>query len=321
MDNPLLELKNVSIGFKSDGSITEIVSDVSFSIQKGEIFGLVGESGCGKSVTAMSLLKLLPQPGGVYIGGKILFQGHNIIDTDESAMNKIRGNKISMIFQEPSSALNPLFTVEKQILECFEYHPFEGNKQERLFELMEKVGLLDTNRILKSYPHELSGGMLQRVMIAIALILQPSLIIADEPTTALDVTIQAQIMELLVNLSREFNVSVLLITHNLGLIAQYAHRLAIMYAGRIVEECSIDDFLRGARHPYTKGLMQAIPDIHAEMYDLIPIEGQVPQPSEYTNGCRFYDRCSLKSDKCLEKPELEKISDSHKAACFNMDRN
>jgi len=315
-----LKVNNLSVGFRSENGVIPILDNVSFEVRKGEIYGLVGESGCGKSVTALSVLRLLPQPGGVLLGGQIYFEGKNIIDLSEESMQKIRGNKISMIFQEPSSALNPLYTVKKQVMECFAYHEFKGNKENHVRELFKKVGLNDTERIFKAYPHELSGGMLQRVMIAIALVMNPSLIIADEPTTALDVTIQAQIMELLVQLAKDFEVSVLLITHNLGLIAQYADRLGVMYAGRIIEESTVDEFLAGARHPYTLGLVKAIPDMSATSYQLQPIEGQVPQPKDFVEGCRFFDRCQYRTEQCNSKPELKAVSQNRLAACFNLDK-
>ncbi len=316
----LLEVKNLSVAFNTENGKIQITDKVSFSIEKGEIYGLVGESGCGKSVTAYSILKILPQPAGVIQGGEVLFQGEDILTFDQEKLARLRGESISMIFQEPGSALNPLVKIKRQLLECFEYHTsgFKSKKQRevRVIELLKKVGFSDPQRILNAYPHELSGGMLQRVVITMALLLKPKLIIADEPTTALDVTVQAQIMELLVGLQKESGCSILLITHNLNLIAQYADRLGVMYAGRIVEECSVDDFVKGANHPYTKGLLKAIPNLDSTCFDLKAIPGQVPQPKDFVKGCRFYERCEMAFEACRQKPELKKIENCRKVACF-----
>jgi oligopeptide/dipeptide ABC transporter ATP-binding protein len=224
-----------------------------------------------------------------------------------------------MIFQEPAAALNPLLTVERQLMECFDYHPFDGEKTKRILELLHRVGFPDPHRILTAYPHELSGGMLQRVMIAMALIMKPDLIIADEPTTALDVTVQAQIMELLVEMKQETDTSILLITHNLGLIAQYADRLAVMYAGRIVEESAVQSFIDHPLHPYTKGLLDALPKLTIGESEIIPIPGQVPQPRDYTAGCRFRDRCDKAFERCIEKPPLYHAAEGQQVACFLYD--
>jgi len=312
----LLKIKGLSLGFKTEGHDVSITDDVSFQINTGEIYGLVGESGCGKTVTALAILRLLPQPGGKIFSGEIEFAGNNIITMRDKELRSLRGNEISMIFQEPGSALNPLLTIRRQLMECFDYHEYTGNRESRVLELLERVGFSDPNRILASYPHELSGGMAQRAMIAMALIMRPKLIIADEPTTALDVTVQAQIMELLVSLQREFNTSILLIAHNLNLIAQYASRLSVMYAGRIVEESSVDVFLQNPLHPYTKGLLAAMPDLHDDRPDLMPIPGQVPQPEDFQSGCRFRERCFQAMDACLAKPELVEINEYQKIACF-----
>ena len=225
-----------------------------------------------------------------------------------------------MIFQEPTAALNPLLTVERQLLECFDYHAFDGDKERRIRDLLHQVGFPDAHRILMAFPHELSGGMLQRVMIAMALIMQPDLIIADEPTTALDVTVQAQIMELLVEMKHDIDTSILLITHNLCLIAQYADRLAVMYAGRIVEESPIQTFLDNPLHPYTKGLLGALPKLNVGETEIIPIPGQVPQPRDYAQGCRFRDRCDVAFDRCVERPSLFDNGDDQRVACFLYDK-
>lgn len=313
----LLEVKDLSISFQTDdGTVAAITDKVSFSIMKGEIFGLVGESGCGKTVTALSLLRLLPQPITKIHSGSITLKGKNLLSLSCDEMHSIRGREISIIFQEPTAALNPLLTIKKQLEELFEYHDYTADKSKRILELLKRVGFPDPNRILKAYPHELSGGMLQRTMIALALILKPSLIIADEPTTALDVTVQAQVLELLIEMQKEFGTSVLFITHNLNLIAQYADRLAVMYAGRIVEESDLESFLEKPLHPYSNGLMAALPDLNTDNPVLQAIPGTVPQPKEYASGCRFKDRCNRAFDRCGEKPELHRYSKSQRVACF-----
>ncbi len=325
MSDTVLEVQNLSIGFASEGrtgdesdsqTVTAITDRVNFELRRGEVLGLVGESGCGKTVTALALLRLLPSPGGRILDGRILFQGRDILGLDHDALRKLRGGEISMIFQEPSAALNPLMTIEGQLFEVFQYHelseaPGISAPEKRIRELLERVGFADPDRILKAYPHQLSGGMLQRVVIAMALLLKPAIVIADEPTTALDVTVQAQIMELLVELQREEGTSVLLITHNLGLIAQYAERLAVMYAGRIVEDAPVESFLKEAHHPYSQGLLAALPDITRQKR-LQPIDGQVPRPAEYDDGCRFRERCTRRSEvappsRCEERPHLRPL--------------
>jgi peptide/nickel transport system ATP-binding protein len=317
---PLLEVKDLTVSFESDGQDIEITDRVSFCIYPGEIFGLVGESGCGKTVSALALLRLLPMPGGKIKCGQVFLKGQEILSLSPEKIREVRGKNISMIFQEPSAALNPLMSVKKQIMECFDYHEFDGDKDGGVREILQRVGFPDTKRILSAFPHELSGGMLQRVMIAMALILKPDLIIADEPTTALDVTIQAQIMDLLVEMKKEMDTSILLITHNLNLIAQYATRLSVMYAGRIVEESNTQDFIEGPLHPYTKGLLNALPKLTTEHSGLVPIPGQVPQPKDYVSGCRFQDRCPSAFEPCGNQPDLFVHSEHHRVACFLYDK-
>ncbi|MBD3420701.1 MAG: ATP-binding cassette domain-containing protein [Chitinivibrionales bacterium] len=315
----LLSVRNLSVGFHSESDIVTIIDGVSFDICKGEIFGLVGESGCGKTVTALALLRLLPKPTTRILSGSISLAGMDILALPLQKLYDVRGRTISMIFQEPSAALNPLLSVRTQLDEYFEYHEYAGNPQQRIDELLNRVGFPDPDRILRAYPHELSGGMLQRVMIAMALLLKPALIIADEPTTALDVTVQAQIMELLIEMQQELGTSILFITHNLNLIAQYADRLAVMYAGRIVEQSNLESFLFQPQHPYSRGLLAALPDLHAENPTLTPIPGQVPQPSEYAAGCRFRERCPHTFDKCVHKPALFETAPHRRVACFLYD--
>lgn len=339
MSDIVLKVEDLSIGFASEeaagtaGSaaatenVTAITDCLNFELRRGEVLGLVGESGCGKTVTALALLRLLPSPGGRILNGRIQFQGRDILQLEHDELRKLRGSEISMIFQEPSAALNPLMTIEGQLFEVFAYHdlteaPGIASPEQRIRELLNRVGFADPDRILKSYPHQLSGGMLQRVVIAMALLLKPAIVIADEPTTALDVTVQAQIMELLVELQREEGTSVLLITHNLGLIAQYAERLAVMYAGRIVEDAPVEEFLAQAHHPYSQGLLAALPDV-TQQKRLQPIDGQVPRPADYDDGCRFRDRCHRRSevspaDLCEQRPHLQKLlSDPNReVACW-----
>jgi len=316
---PLLKVKDLTVAFEADGENIEITDKVCFDIYPGEVFGLVGESGCGKTVTALALLKLLPMPGGRILSGSVRLKGKEILTFSPAEIRHVRGSAISMIFQEPAAALNPLLNVRTQLMECFEYHEFDGDKVKRVRELLRRVGFPDPERILAAYPHELSGGMLQRVMIAMALIMGPALIVADEPTTALDVTVQAQIMELLVEMKTQTETSILLITHNLGLIAQYADRLAVMYAGRIVEESGVDDFLADPLHPYTRGLVAALPKLTTERSEIVPIPGQVPQPRDYETGCRFRERCESAFEACMEKPDLFEHAERQRVACFLYD--
>ncbi len=313
---PLLEVQDLSIGFQSEMGLVTITEQVNFRIFPGEAYGLVGESGCGKSVTCLALLKLLPNPGGKVLSGRILFKGQDILTMTPEALRTLRGGAIGMIFQEPGAALNPLWPIRKQLLEPFLYHPYSGDRLKRIQYLLERVGIADPNRVLAAYPHQLSGGMLQRVMIAMALALNPALLIADEPTTALDVTVQAQIMELIEDLRREFKTAVLMITHNLNLIAQYADNVAVMYAGRIVEQSPVHAFLKNPSHPYSVGLLAALPRLDGKRLPPTPIPGQVPGPSEYGPGCRFQERCDRAFAPCGEKPELYPVGPEHASACF-----
>lgn len=316
----IIEVEDLTVSFEENGDYVEITDKVSFNIRKGEVFGLVGESGCGKTVTALSLLRLLPMPGGRILSGRVLFKGEDILSLSSEELRDLRGRNISMIFQEPTEALNPLMDIKGQLMECFDYHEFVGDRERRIVTLLDRVGFPDPERILSSFPHELSGGMLQRVMIAMALIMKPDIIIADEPTTALDVTVQAQIMDLLIDMKRDTSTSILLITHNLGLIAQYTDRLAVMYAGRIVEESDVDTFLKGPLHPYTKGLMGALPKLIAGDAEIVPIPGQVPQPKDYASGCRFKERCEYAFEVCDKKPALFTYQDGRRVACFLYNR-
>lgn len=312
----LLEVQDLSIGFDSEGGIVAITDQVGFALAPGEAYGLVGESGCGKSVTCLSLLKLLPNPGGRVLSGRILFKGKDILAMGPQELRALRGAGIGMIFQEPGAALNPLWPIRRQLLEPFRYHPYKGDPEKRIRDLLARVGIADPDRVLAAYPHQLSGGMLQRVMIAMALCLNPALLIADEPTTALDVTVQAQIMELLEELRREFGAALLMVTHNLNLVAQYADRVGVMYAGRIVEESRVEDFLARPLHPYSAGLLAALPRLDAARHRPRPIPGQVPRPADYLPGCRFRDRCPHAFEPCPKKPDLFPAGEGHQVACY-----
>ncbi len=314
---PLLEVKDLTIGFRTwEGTEVPITDGISFEIHRGEFYGLVGESGCGKTVTALALLRLLPHPGGRIIDGQVLFEGKDTLSISPADLSDIRGREISMIFQGSAATFNPLLTMERQLMEVFDYHPFGGNAGKHLREQLRRVGFPDPRLILRSYPHELSGGMLQRVGICMALLLRPKLVLADEPTTALDVTVQAQILELLLELQQETGLAVLFINHNLNLIAQYADRLAVMYAGRIIEQAGVEDFFKRPAHPYSQGLLQALPDLKTRESDLKPIPGQVPRPIDFVGGCRFQDRCSESGEMCQRKPPAYPIGENHFVNCF-----
>ncbi len=313
----IISVEHLNAGFTGeDEELVMIIDDVSFEIRPGEFFGLVGESGCGKTVTALSLLRLLPVPSGKIISGNVNFKGEDLISLSREALYKIRGQGIGMIFQEPAAAFNPISTIKSQLMEVFDYHDFKGDPDTRVNELLVRVGIPDPNRILKSYPHELSGGMLQRVGICLALLLKPKLVIADEPTTALDVTVQAQIMELLAELQKEENTAILFITHNLNLVAQYGDRLAVMYAGRIAETADTESFFSNPSHPYSLGLLNAMPNLKSDTSTIVPIPGQVPKPSDFLEGCRFADRCDRVFDECKEKPQFYQVGENHFVSCF-----
>ncbi len=311
----LLEINDLYINFKTLWGVAKVLNGVSFNIREGEIFGLVGETGCGKSVTALSILRLLPP--NAEISGKILFKGDNLLEKSEEEMRKIRGKKISIIFQDPMTSLNPLFKVRDQMLDIIELH--EGldrrSAEEHAKKLLKAVGLSDPERILNSYPHELSGGMRQRIMIAMALSSNPYLLIADEPTTALDVTIQKQILELILDLRNQYNFSVLLITHDLGVVAEVCDRVGVMYAGNIVEIAPTEELFENPLHPYTQGLLSVVPDPRIKK-PLKPLKGSVPSLLNPPSGCRFHPRCFYAKGICGNvKPELHEHSPGHFVAC------
>lgn len=317
MNQSILEVKGLKTSFFTDDGEVPAVDGVDFSVGEGEILGIVGESGCGKSVTSLSIMGLLPSPPGKIVGGSISFKGEDISHAKESRMRKLRGNDIAMIFQEPMTSLNPVFTIGDQLMEAIRLHNHLPKKElaARAAELLEMVGLPRAKELLKEYPHELSGGMRQRVMIAMAMSCNPKVLIADEPTTALDVTIQAQILDLMLKLNRETHTAIILITHDLGVVAQVCKRVVVMYAGKVVEEGDVKDIFNHPKHPYTEGLIRSIPDLHSKKDKLYTIKGSVPRPGSIEKGCLFAPRCEYVMDKCrTDSPEL--VGDSHKSRCF-----
>ena len=319
---PLLKVINLKTYFFTDEGVVKAVDDVDLEIYKGETLGIVGESGCGKSVTALSILRLIPSPPGKIVGGQILFRGQELLKLSNSEMRKIRGNEISMIFQEPMTSLNPVFTIGNQIAEAIQLHQGLSKKAslEKAVDMLKLVGIPSPERRVKEYPHQLSGGMRQRAMIAMALSCNPSLLIADEPTTALDVTIQAQILDLMTNLKKDFDMAVMLITHDLGIIAETAARVVVMYAGKVVEEADVYSIFEDPKHPYTQGLLRSIPRPDLGMTKearLQEIPGIVPSLAELPQGCAFNPRCPKVMDICRkETPELKEVKPGHKVRCW-----
>lgn len=322
MAENLLQVKNLKTYFYTEDGIVKAVDDVSFNIMKGETVAIVGESGCGKSITAMSIMKLIPSPPGVIEGGKILFEDRDILKLTDSELRDIRGNNISVIFQEPMTSLNPVFTVGFQIEEAVILHRKLSKSEARktAVNMLRLVGIPMAEKIVDSYPHELSGGMRQRIMIAMAMSCNPKLLIADEPTTALDVTIQAQILDLMRELKERLKTSIILITHDLGVVAEMADYVAVMYAGKIVEEAPVIELFKNPLHPYTVGLLKSKPVINREQNQLYSIPGQVPDPLNMPKGCYFNPRCERAVDKCREiQPSLQNINNKHKVACWLYD--
>lgn len=319
----LLEVRGLSTWFHMESGIAKAVDDVSFYVDKGEMLGLVGESGCGKSVTALSILRLVSSPPGKIEQGSILFNGRDLLALSEAEMRHVRGNDIAMIFQEPMTSLNPVFTIGSQIIEAVRLHQNVGKQEarNRTVEMLKLVGIADPERRVDEYPHQLSGGMRQRAMIAMALSCNPDLLIADEPTTALDVTIQAQIMELLWKLQDELGMAIILITHDLGIVAESAGRMVVMYAGHVVEEGKTKDVFANPGHPYTHGLIESVPRLDNIQRRLTVIRGTVPDPTDLPTGCPFHPRCFLAGDPCrVKNPDLEVIGPHHSARCYFSDQ-
>ncbi len=320
----LLTVDNLHTYFFSGGKVIKAVEGVSLKVRKGEIVGIVGESGCGKSITALSIMKLVPEPPGKYEKGRIVFKGKNLLEISKEELRKVRGKEIGMIFQEPMTALNPVFTVGYQIEEVLKVHTDLSKKDRyrRVLEVMRKVGLPDPEKRYNEYPHQLSGGLRQRVMIAIALVMTPDLVIADEPTTALDVTIQKQILDLIRQLKDDFKTSLIFISHDMGVIREIADRIYVMYAGIIVEEADKNVLFKNSLHPYTRGLIDSIPpvDFKFRKMQLKSIEGSVPDPANKPSGCPFHPRCPYAMERCTKEfpPELE-VEEGHTVRCFLYD--
>ncbi len=316
----LLDVAGLSVAFDTEQGERRVVEDVSFRVGAGETVGLVGESGCGKSVTAMSIMRLLPSPPSRAFAGRILFEGSDLLALAPESMRALRGNRIGMVFQEPMTSLNPVLSIGYQIEEVLRLHRKLGRAEARrqALEMLRHVGIGAPERRFDQYPHQLSGGLRQRVMIAIALVCRPQLLIADEPTTALDVTIQAQILDLLRRLKREMGMALLLITHDLGVVAEMCDRVVVMYAGRIVEQANAVDLFRRPRHPYTAGLLAAMPRLVPKGGKLPSIPGTVPPPGKRGVGCSFAERCGRAEGRCrTELPPLEPVETDHLAACWN----
>jgi len=319
---PLLSVRDLVVEFSTERGVVRAVDRVSFDVRPDETLGIVGESGCGKTVTGLSILGLVPSPPGRIAGGSIRFMGRELVGLPEAEMRRIRGRDIAMIFQEPMTALNPVFTVGSQMIDVLRRYKGLTRRQARAaaVELLAKVGIPAPDRRVDEYPHQLSGGMRQRVVIAMALSCDPKLIVADEPTTALDVTTQAQVLEQIVKLQQEFHMAMILVTHDLGVVAETCHRAIVMYCGRIAEKAEIGPLFGQPRHPYTVGLLESIPRVgHGEKEDLAVIPGMVPDLLQLPRGCRFADRCSRRQPRCDEElPELDGGEDSRsRVACFH----
>jgi len=319
MKTPLLEVRSLSTHFFTEDGVIRAVENVSFDLFPGEILSLVGESGCGKSVTALSILKLIPSPPGRVVSGEVLFDGKDLLKLKEKEMEKVRGNDIAMIFQEPMTSLNPVFTVGDQIMEAILFHQKVDREEakKKAIDLLDRVRIPSPEATIDAYPHQLSGGMRQRAMIAMALSCQPKLLIADEPTTALDVTVQAQVLRLLREIQREMGMAVLLITHDLGVVSEIADRVAVMYAGRMMEYGPIETIFQQVRHPYTRGLLDSIPPLEEKRNRLNAIPGQVPDPMDLPLGCTFHPRCTLAMDNCKKaEPPLFPVNGDHLSRCI-----
>lgn len=319
MSEKLLEVKNLKTYFYTDEGVVKSVDDVSFDVEKGKTLGIVGESGCGKSITSLSIMQLVETPPGKIVGGEIIYQGENLLEKNKDQMRKIRGGEIAMIFQEPMTSLNPVFTVGKQIMEALRLHTDldKEKAKERAIEMLKLVKIPLPEKRFNEYPHQLSGGMRQRVMIAMALSCNPKLLICDEPTTALDVTIQAQILDLIRDLNEKMNTSVLFITHDLGVVSELCDTVIVMYTGRIVEKAPVRELFNDPKHPYTVGLMSAIPRITKDRPPLETIEGVVPNPTERISGCSFWPRCPHATEQCKQgEPPVVQLSEERQVRCW-----
>jgi peptide/nickel transport system ATP-binding protein len=321
LTTPVLKVKDLKTVFRNGGKDVAVVNGIDFTVNEGEIVGIVGESGCGKSMTSLSIMGLVPSPHGRVSEGSIRFMDRDLLEMKESEMRKIRGGEIAMIFQEPMTSLNPAYTIGRQIDEMILLHQDVSKKEarKRTIELLKRVSIPRAEEIVNEYPHQLSGGMRQRVMIAMAMACNPKLLIADEPTTALDVTIQAQILDLMRNLQKETGSSIILITHDLGIVAETCQRVIVMYAGQIVEEGSVIEIFKNPTHPYTKGLLNSIPKIHEQRDILDTIPGSLPSPDEIPDGCRFATRCAVVQEACWkEQPALRAVHEEagHRCRCL-----
>lgn len=316
----LLEVRDLKTHFFTPEGVVKAVDGISYDVKEGETVALVGESGCGKSVSVLSIMRLIPKPQGRIIGGQIIFDGKDLLKLDDGGIRGIRGKEMAMVFQEPMTSLNPVLTIGRQLMETLEIHLKMGKSQakNRAMELLRLVGIPDAEQRLSQYPHQFSGGMRQRMMIAMALSCKPKLILADEPTTALDVTIQAQILELLKDLSQRFGVAIIIITHNLGIVARYADRMNMMYAGKLIERGTCKEIYHNPRHPYTIGLLRSVPRLdQPRKAKLDPIEGQPPEMVDLPPGCSFLDRCKFAIGRCAnEAPPLMAAGEDHLSACW-----
>jgi peptide/nickel transport system ATP-binding protein/oligopeptide transport system ATP-binding protein len=318
--NKLLEIKDLKTYFFTEDGISKAVDGVDLEIYSQETLGIVGESGCGKSITARSVMRLIPEPPGRIVNGQIFFKGRDLLKLKETEMRDVRGNCISMIFQEPMISLNPVFTIGNQISEPLITHKKISKKKALLesIEMLKKVGIPTPEKRVNEYPHELSGGMRQRAMIAMALSCNPELLIADEPTTALDVTIQAQVLDLMKDLKEKYSMSIIIITHDLGVIAEMCDRVAVMYAGNIIEYTDVTTLFSNPKHPYTLGLLKSLPRTDKEVKRLQTIPGNVPSSYNFPKGCKFHNRCPLRDERCLkEEPVIKEIEKNHKVRCWN----
>jgi len=318
----LIDVSGLKTHFFTEEGVVKAVDGVDFEIYPGETIGIVGESGCGKSVTSLSIMRLVESPPGRIVDGSIMFDGDDIVNKNQKEMRKIRGNDISMIFQEPMTSLNPVYTVGDQISEAIILHKDVNKKEARkqAIDMLAKVGIPLPEQRVDEYPHQLSGGMRQRVMIAMALSCDPKLLIADEPTTALDVTIQAQILDLMNDLKQKFGMAIMMITHDLGVIAEVADRIAVMYAGKVMEYTDAVSLFKDPKHPYTWGLMHSIPRLDKSVEKLYAIPGMVPSPLDFPDGCKYNTRCELADEKCKkDEPPLEEVEEGHEVRCWHVD--